>query len=101
MKLGDYELTPEERARMDAHLAGGGDLGSWQRGDMPPSPDRWYGMSQNERDLLGLSERGTLGSAWEGFQARMRARNAGRGSPMMPQTYGLEPEAPADGEPSR
>ena len=58
--LAGYDLTPAERERMLAHIAGGGDVGSWQRGDRPPARqtygDRvgWEDMSPEERRALGL-----------------------------------------------
>lgn len=60
--LAGYTLTPAERERMLAHIAGGGTVGTWQRGDRPPARqtygDRvgWGDMSPEERRALGLVE---------------------------------------------
>jgi len=52
--LDDWNLDPATRARMEAHLAGGGILGQWQLGARPPNYEQWSQMSQTERNLLGL-----------------------------------------------
>jgi hypothetical protein len=58
-------LNAEERAAMEEHLKGGGELGKWHEGDRL-SKKAWDAMSQESRDLLGLS-------TWADAQNAMRA----------------------------
>ena len=99
--LAGYNLTPEERERMMAHVNAGGMVGTWKRGDRPPSRTHWgsqmnwYDMSPEEQRALGLASLDAHKDADYWWKRNWRANTAaGRADR---SRWAGEPTAPPEG----